>query len=303
MVMRLIRNIKANLYKVLTGYGFYFCIAFTVVLCFSAQIYIDPVKNDKYSAFMALRTFDRDFMLKDTSFCSFNVIRSGTGGWLSMFIPIISAFAFIPIVCDEYEAKSVRFEVFRTSRLTYHTSRFVSACLSGGLAVVLGYGIFSALAYAFFPNISEFSPSDKEMFLEMTEFIYPEIRKGIVVPVLSILMHIFMYGALCAVPAIALTAVIRNKYLVLCIPFFIKYAVGQTMIKIMNEASSDYENINQKLIDLSVYLHPDALTYAYQYRSLDNGYDIKIYLYSATLFVLAFGFYLFAQSRRYDSGE
>ena len=95
----MIRNIRTNIYKILTGYGFYICIIFTAVLCFSAYIYEDSMNGDKYSVFMAYKTFDKDFMLSDTRFCSFEVMLKGAGSWLSLFIPLISAFAFIPLVC------------------------------------------------------------------------------------------------------------------------------------------------------------------------------------------------------------
>ena len=70
----MIRNIRTNIYKILTGYGFYICIIFTAVLCFSAYIYEDSMNGDKYSVFMAHKTFDKDFMLSDTRFCSFEVM-------------------------------------------------------------------------------------------------------------------------------------------------------------------------------------------------------------------------------------
>jgi hypothetical protein len=125
----MIRNIKMDIYKILTSYGFYICIIFTVVLCFFTYIYEDSTNGDKYSALMSITSFDKDFMLCDTRFCSFEVMRKGSGSWLSLFIPLISAFAFIPLVCDEYEAKSVRLEIFRSSKMCYNLSKFITACL------------------------------------------------------------------------------------------------------------------------------------------------------------------------------
>lgn len=301
--MRIFNSVRMNLYKILTGYGFYVCIAFMVLLCFSAELYYDTMKNESYSVFGALKSFDDEFMLKDATFCSFNVIQKANSGWLSMFIPIISAFAFIPIVCDEFEAKAVRFEVFRGSKLTYSLSKFITACISGGLAVFIGYLVFVLLVYFLFPDISEYSQTNIEFYIMGVKGYFPEIEKGFMLPVLKIAFHMFLYGALCAVPAITLTAVIKNKYLVLCIPFFIKYAVGQTVIKLQNEALSDYENINQKLMDLAFYINPDALSFAYQYKNMEASHDKRIYIYSTILCAVAIVFYLFAQSRRCDCGE
>lgn len=73
----MIRNIRTNIYKILTGYGFYICIIFTAVLCFSAYIYEDSMNGDKYSVFMAYKTFDKDFMLSDTSFVRLRLCLKG----------------------------------------------------------------------------------------------------------------------------------------------------------------------------------------------------------------------------------
>ncbi len=296
----IIRNIKMNFHKIITGYGFYICVLFTAILCFSANIYEDFGNGNKYSAIASLLNFDREFMLSDTSFCSFEVMRKGAGSWLSMFIPIISAFAFVPLVCDEYEAKSVRFEIFRSSKLCYHTSRFVTACLCGGLAVMLGFGLFTLTEYALFPNINEYEESLKTMYEEGLSYQYPSIlQSGYAIIVLEKLGDMFLYGVVCVAPVIMMTSIIRNKYLVMCIPFFLKYAINQTCIKLQSQAISDIENTDTKLLKISSIVNPDALSYLSEY-----GDDKKLVLiYSGFIVFAALAFYLIICARRLDSGE
>lgn len=290
----MIRNIRCNFSKVFTGYGFWVCTAFTVILCFSANIYTDTMKNDQYSAFSALLTFDREFMRSDSSFCSFNVIQWAVGGWLSLFIPIVAAFPFIPLICDEYEAKSVRFEIFRSNKLVYHISRFVSGCLCGGLAVMIGFALFSLIAYLLFPSLNDYSLNEREFFLSMMSDSFPELKDGIVLPLLRLFGSMFLYGTLWAVPAITLTSLIRNKYLVLCIPFFLKYAVGQTCFKIQSQSFSDVQ-----LMRLIRIVYPNGLAYLPQSGEI----KIDILIYNGILVILAFSAYLIIQARRTDSGE
>lgn len=294
------RNIRNDFYKILTGYVFYLCIAFTTVLCFSAQIYTDYIKNDKYSAFMSLYSFDREFMLTDVSFCSFNVMLRGAGSWLSMFIPIISAFAFVPLVCDEYEAKSVRFEIFRSSKLGYRASRFFTAFICGGLAVLAGFALFAALAYMLFPNISEYGEAEREMLLWTYSSGYPEIAEGkYYITVIKKFTEIFFYGALSAVPAIALTSFIRNKYLAMCIPFFGKYAMDQTCAKLRSQALSDYGNIDEGMLRFSSVVDPNSVSYFSELGDQKQA----VLIYSILLTATALAAYLIIQSRRLDSGE
>ena len=189
------RCIYTDLKKILTSYGFYICVVFSAILCFSSNIYNDMVKDDRYSVFTALVTFDRRFMLTDTSFCAQSIILKGADGWLPMFIPIISAFAFIPLICDEHEAKSVRFEIFRTSKCSFFISRFVTALLCGALAVTIGYLIFIALVLLLFPHLSEYSPQQIEIFYENLRYVYGEISDGILLPTVKTLCSVFVYGA------------------------------------------------------------------------------------------------------------
>lgn len=294
------RNIKTNFYKILTGYGFYICVAFTAILCFCTNIYEDFMNGNKYSAISALLTFDREFMLRDTSFCSFEVMKKGTGSWLSMFIPIISAFAFVPLVCDEYEAKSVRFEVIRSSKLCYHVSKFITACLCGGFAVMLGFGLFVVIEYTVFPSISEYDTLLINSYEEGLVYQYPELAtSGYSVIIVQKLLCMFCYGVVCVAPVIMLTSFIRNKYLVMCIPFFLKYTLNQTCAKLQSQAFSDWENTDTQLLEIVSIINPDALAFITEY-----GENKKLVLiYSGAIILFAFIIYLLLSVRRCDSGE
>lgn len=296
----ILRNIRSNFYKILSGYGFYVCIVFTALLCFSANIYEDAGSGNKYSSISSLVNFDREFMLRNTSFCSFNVMCKGSGSWLSMFIPIISAFSFVPIACDEHEAKSIRFEVFRSSKMCYSASRFVTACFSGGLAVMLGFGLFVLLEYTLFPNITEYSDSSRAVFEEMLCYKYPGFTEQGYIPIFAEKLGcMFMYGAVCVAPTIMITSVVHNKYLVLCIPFFAKYAVNQTCVKLQSQTFGDYENFDTSFSRIISIINPDALSYLSQY-----GEDKKyVLIYSGIIIALSIIIYLIMCSGRVDCGE
>ena len=119
----MIRNIRTNIYKILTGYGFYICIIFTAVLCFSAYIYEDSMNGDKYSVFMAYKTFDKDFMLSDTRFCSFEVMLCGH--WL------YSAISALLFHAENMRCKSA-------CSKCYGLFKFITACACSGFAVIFG---------------------------------------------------------------------------------------------------------------------------------------------------------------------
>jgi len=292
------RIIKTDFYKIVTGYGMYLCVLFTIILCFGTSIHIDMMNNDQYSVIRSLITFDREFMLSSYDFISINVALKGAGSWLSMFIPIISAFAYIPLVCDESESKSIRNAVFRSSKLKFYLSRFITAVLSGGFAVMIGYMVFCGMVFILFPGIGEFPAETREFYIQYLSDVYPSTADlGIGSALVIKFAEIFVYGAIAAIPSILLTALSKNKYVVLCIPFFIKYALTQTSIKLIAQAYSNGEGVGGKLTDISNVINLDYVLQIYEMK----GYKlIAVYIIVA---ISTLALYLFIQLRRFDSGE
>ena len=102
----------------------------------------------------------------------------------------------------------------------------------------------------------------------------------------------FLYGFISTAPAVMLTSFVRNKYLVMCIPFFFKYAITQTCIKL----SSDTEqSVNmQKITNI---IAPDSVVNAFYYPE-----KYAILIYNLFLVILAFTLYTVIYNRRFDSG-
>lgn len=293
------RIIKTEFYKIVTGYGLYLCVLFTVILCFGTGIHSDMINNNEYSIIRSLTSFDREYMLSSTDFSSINVALKGAGSWLTMFIPIISAFAFIPLVCDEGESKSIRNDLFRTSKVKFYLSKFITAILSGGFAVMIGYMLFNGIVFILFPNIKEYPPETYETYKKTLSLSYPSIADyGLTSALLIQYVEVFIYGALAAIPSIVLTAISKNKYIVMCIPFFIKYALTQTCAKMLAQAYSNSDSINEGLIKFSNTINPDSVLSIFKIANRK-----LIVIYYIVIIVIALMFYLFIQLRRFDCGE
>ena len=265
-MMKALGNYNVNLRKVLTGYGFYVSVAFTILLLALSSIYSTD-NYDNYSAIRVLMEYDRDFMLNNTHLCSYSVVRNSTGGWFSMFVPIISAFAFVPMICDEYDSGSVRFNIFRSSKLRYHISKFIIGSTSGGLAVLAGFIVYTVFVYSVY------------------------------IPLLLLKsLEIFIYGFVSSALAVLFTSFIRNKYLVMCIPFFVKYVVTQTCTKFNFDAMVKQ---NMRIIKLSNIINPDSVLNLYLY----NDYRHIIIIYNIILWSVLFAVYIVISVKRVDCGE
>ncbi len=297
--MKMIKNISVNMKMIFSSYGMYICILFTVILCFGTGIYMDSSTSNEYSVIKSLLTFNREYMLNNIELSAVYVSLHILNGWITMFIPIVAAFAYIPLICDEFESKTVRITVYRSSKLGYYSSKFITACISGGLSVLIGYIVSIILIFTLFPNTSEYSEDFQRIINEYIKSYYSDNINLNYIDILTLkCFEVFIYGTLAAVPAILLTSITRNKYLILCIPFFLKYAVSQTCMKLYAKANSDFESTNERLLKVIDILSPDSLLQVFE--SQDKTY---ILFYNFILVIIAYAIYMLVYNRRFDCGE
>ena len=269
------REITVQFKKIFSSPWFYLSTLLTVVLFFCAEIYSDPVSLNRYSVINSLMSFDRDEMLRSTEFCSYNVIRNARGGWFTLFVPLSTAFCFVPLICAERENNAIRFQIFRSSKIKFELSRYFAGIITGGLSTALGYAVFGGMVYILFPGSSEYAG-----LFEQTVGA---------ADLLKLLLGVFFYGMFWSSPAMFGTSVIRNKYIVMCIPFFIKYAAAQTITLMSQNLYKDPENINEELRTFLYIIRPEALMYVPEHTA--NRAGILIF-YGAMAAVMLIGYLL-----------
>lgn len=274
-------NLILQFKKICTSIGFYLCIFLTVLLLFSTEIYTDYLTNDRYSVFRALTSFSAEERLAvGEEMCSIRVLSSALNGWFTLFTPIAAAFCFIPIICTEREENAVRFQMFRSSKIKYNATQFLAGILSSGFAVALGYLIFSAVVMITFPDISQFDEMTAD-HIKMWSQSFP-----------ALLIRVWCFGAFWGIPAMLLSSVIRNKYIVMCLPFFLKYGLSQAYLTAITSAYKG--DINETLLKITILLCPDGLLGSspwYQKAAVFGG-----------LAIIFFAAYMIITAKRGDSG-
>ncbi len=298
--MKMLRLIQVNLKKVLTSGGFYACAVLTAALCFTAEIGMDPAKQEGLSVLQVSRMYTRTELLQEMQFNYFNILRGGMGVWITIFIPIIAAFPFVPLVCDARESRSVRMTCIRLSRRTYSLGSFLSAMLAGGLAVLAGFLVFAGITAFLFPQTAEYTQEQRALI----EGVYPEVfplfpKLGYPYLYLLRFAEVFLYGAASAVPAFILTAVMKNKYLILSIPFFIVYLLRELQAKLLEQVWRDWEHPDLLLKRILSVTGTDALN---QLSTLGENM-LPAALYAAFLLAAGCMIYLAVMNRRLDYGE
>ena len=277
------RNFFVSFRKNTASPGFLLCVAMTVLLLFAAEVYYDFDTQTRYSVFRALTYLTPDEHAANYELCSQMVVQNACSGWFSLFAPIIAAFCFVPTVCTERGEKAVRFQIFRTTRLKYSLSQFFSGVISGGAAISLGYIIFAALVMGLFPDIGEMSEFAADVLLETTFDLPYQILK------------MFLFGAFWSIPAMLLTSVLNNKYLIMCIPFFLKYGLKQFHQKISQDAFSAV-NTDKNAIALANAINPDGILWVYDETRL------VIWLVFGISAALMFAAFIIINRKRVDCG-
>ncbi|WP_337405530.1 hypothetical protein [Porcipelethomonas sp.] len=298
--MKILRIISTNLRNVLTSYGFYASVIITFVLCFSVELYYDTSAQESYSVVQVFMNFSHEKMLTNTDFCSYNVFTKGMEGWFPMFIPIVAAFPIIPLICDERNSKFRRITAFRTTKFSYNTGSYLAAMISGGLAVLAGFLLFAVIVFVIFPDINNFDISLRESFEWWIPENYPFFTKfGYPYLIGLKFLEIFLFGSFSAIPAFILTSVMKNKYLIICTPFFVKYMITQTYSKLYMSVYKDIENPNAKLASFLDITNLDAIKNIFSYGE-DKWKNLLFY---TVLLMSSYTIYYIIMNRRLDYGE
>lgn len=286
--MKTLHTLKVELNKTIINAGFLLSVLITIALQFTTQIYVDAESGKPYCVLEVLLQLDRNRIKQDCMFSAFRVLQAGVAGYFVMFVSIIAAFPFIPAFCEERSSGLIRFTIQRTGKLRYYTVKFISAALGGGLAILLGYVIYALLLAILFPSIYSYPLPAEEMMLYTHKFVATRLALS--------MLGMFLYGAVSAIPAFLMASIVRNKYIITCVPFMILYLYSSSLTKMVYDAM---ETRNQKRIDLGNILKPEQITTLYYGDSIAK----KSLLFQTAFVILAFLLFIYSMNRRRDLGE
>jgi hypothetical protein len=77
--------------------------------------------------------------------------------WMGIFIAFLSAFACVPVFCDEYNSNCWRHCVYRVGIRKYILSKFLCSVIISFALVIIGYLIFAIVCFGIFPFPEEYA--------------------------------------------------------------------------------------------------------------------------------------------------
>lgn len=247
----MIRMLKSEFSRITAGRGFILAIAVTAALCFTAQIFSNSSNGKTYSVFEAIYSFDREFMSKNTEFNPAIIIAKALSGYSAMALPVTAAFPFISLFISERNSGNMRFVISRSGRAKYYFSKFASAVICGGLCTMLGVLLFALLTIILFPSG------------QPAEILAGHLPNGALSAVVNKALSAFVYGAVSVLPAFFLCSFCTNSYIILTIPFLMKFILQTLLNEIPNNATAAGKiDVYKKITPFE----PNTLNYIFEMR-------------------------------------
>ena len=255
------KALKCDLNKSILNIGYVGAVLLTTLLCFTAKAYTDPNTAKIYTVFECIAKLDKQLFADDYSFSSYLIFAKGMSGYMAMFLPIIAAFPFMTAFCAERNGGSMRFNITRTGSLRYYLSKFCSAFLCGGSAVLFGYIIFGVIVRIIFPSLSQYELSADDLSFVLVN------NKDELTGVLRYMLSAFLYGAISTMPALFISSFCKNPYLITCVPFMLNYVLT-TMLNRIIDANLFNDNFD---FDRANAFYPSSVTNFLYIQSFDRS--------------------------------
>lgn len=267
-IRKLLFSISEELYKIFTNYAFLIVVFGTMLIIMSGTILTEFQTHTEYNLFqlLSMQTSKKKELMEMNDITFEQIFQSGTSGYLWMFAPVLASASFVVLICSAKKNNNIRFELYRLGKMEYIVGKCIASLICGGLVLSMGYVLFAIVIRIVLPSQGTLQFADYgKRILEM-----------------------FFYGMTSASITYILSGFIRNKYLVLCLPFMMNY-----FWKTQLDRSKFMGN------KIAHSIHPVNPTYVFT-----DGYEWKgILLFWTFVIVIGIILWRIALERRCDCGE
>lgn len=223
--MKILRCLGCEWKRMLCFPPFVVCCLLVTALEFTAGLYL--VNGDKQLSVMeTLLTLSRDELKQRVSLSAFGAFQSGIGSWLMLFVPIAAALPFVALYRDEVSTGYLRLRICSIGRIRYCFVKFFSCFFAGGMTLAVGTALFGICVCFLFPPLSVYDRASIDIFLEALN------GSSVGMVIIKQFMVLFLYGGFWSITSFALLGFVHNKYLIVGIPFVIKYIWRETYFKL-----------------------------------------------------------------------
>ncbi|MGN0375516.1 MAG: hypothetical protein ACI4EN_08460 [Butyrivibrio sp.] len=209
---KFVRVFNQNRIKMVSGTAFIVACITALILFLSSTVYYSLDTGRVYNIISLLFSAERKSILDGGSISASELFYRENNGYMMMFAPIVAAIPYISVSSGSNNNNNLRFEIFRSGKTSYVLGNLFSAMTVGGIIFSVTYCIYGVVLYTVI-GVGSY------------------ILKDVVLKIISM----FLYGAVSVLPSYFLAVFIRNKYIVLCIPFMLNYLMILLWSKIIPE--------------------------------------------------------------------
>lgn len=200
---------KKELLRMLCSVWFALGVCFTLALCFFSEI---VTGDETYTILQALQNMSRSAMAQEPQLETAVALRNAFSGYVTLFVPIVSALPMIQLLHVETQSGCKRFYMSRQSCREYYGNKWIAGMLSGALMMLIVAALFQGFMALRLPKVDN---QALEMLGYDTGNKFLDLAK--------VYIGIFVYGAFSVIPAIMVSSFTNNFYFVVCLPFMVSY--------------------------------------------------------------------------------
>lgn len=266
--MTLLNSIRLELRKTIVSKNFLLAIFVMTLLCFSAEAYIDVNNGALWSVADVLFKMDEKTVSQNIMLSAIPLYSKTINGYAATFVPIIVSSPFAVILISEKSSGYKRFSIARSGKNIYYFTKIISAIITGGCVALLSNLIFFIIIMLL--------AGDTASYIDYSFWKDSIIPFGFAGTVIRRLLANFLYGAMMSMPALVISTICDNKYLVSCIPFMFVYLWFTINYKIeyMAEAAYDFRLVDK----CKSYSPTSAFSLAYVNSSSDSFWRTIIFI-------------------------
>lgn len=221
--------VAADLKKSFFSVNFLLSVIVLLVLIFSTGCVLLDTDTPDYSIAEFIFKTDESLWLEYSSYSCVDIFAQGfSNQWLGIFIPFLTAFACVPVFCDEYKSACWRHCVYRIGIKKYILSKFLCSVIISFALVITCYLIFAAVCFGVFPYPEEYA----EGVFYRAWYDYYGINKALGSD--SYLIFIFgriftagMIGTVGSLFCLVVSSITMSKYVSLGIPVLVYFFFAQ----------------------------------------------------------------------------
>ncbi|MBR0132817.1 MAG: hypothetical protein IJM14_07035 [Lachnospiraceae bacterium] len=235
--------LRTNIVRTLTDWKFWMGSAAVCVMLLAAVVKLD-INGDSIT--MIDMIIDKSKMDDDINYNSLEMLAGKDSLWLMMFVPVLTAFAFVPVLNEDLKHRFTRYVMPHVSKKNYFSASYLSAVICGGIMLIIGSLLAELVICLSFPGIQSFSVQDQAGYYEMLEYTAPAwyckaVKTGSIAAVLLVnAVRYFAYGALAVIPALLISSLSINIYFVISLPFLLCHLWERFIVYLAMNGSKAY---------------------------------------------------------------